>query len=320
MERNKRNLLVLGALLIILLIVALASLSFGAVAISPDILSLRLSRIILGIVVGASLAAAGCILQGLLRNPLAEPYVLGISSGAGLGAVIAISLGITSVSLGISSLPFLSFIGAVLTMLLVYNLARTGGHIPVQSLILAGIIVGSLFSSILLFLISISENQMVHDAIWWLLGNLQIYDVKLLILVCIISIIGIIIAAFFSRELNVIALGEEEAIHLGIDIETLKRILFVVASLLTAAGISACGIIGFVGLIIPHTMRLIVGPDHRILIPASALSGGIFLVICDTFARTIILPAEIPIGAITALIGGPFFIYLLRTKRKLGFK
>ncbi len=321
LERTKRkNLFILLVLSVALIAFALLSLSIGAAAISPDILSLRLSRIILGIVVGASLAVAGCIFQGLLRNPLAEPYVLGISSGAGLGAVIAISFGISGSIFGINSLPFISFIGAIVTILIVYNIAKMGGRIPVQSIILAGIIVGSVFASILLFLISISQNQMVHDAIWWLLGNLQIYDLKLLVVVSIISIIGIMIAIIFSRELNIIALGEDEAIHLGINTEVLKKILFIIASLITAAGVSACGIIGFVGLIIPHTMRLIVGPDHRILIPASALLGGIFLVICDTFARTVILPAEIPIGAITALIGGPFFIFLLRTKRRIGFR
>lgn len=329
METKKRNLSIILILLLILIAAFFIALSFGAVLISPftifkgsnlEILSLRLSRIALGMVVGASLAVAGCMLQGLLRNPLAEPYVLGISSGAGLGAVIAIVLGISGMFFGISLLPFIAFIGAALTMILVYNLAKMGEKIPVQGLILAGVIVGSVFSSILLFLISLSQNQLVHDAIWWLLGNLQIYDIKLLILVSVISIIGIAIALFFSRELNAIALGEEEALHLGIDIERLKKMLFIVASLITAAGVSACGIIGFVGLIIPHTMRLITGPDHRILIPASALCGAIFLVICDTFARVVLLPAEIPIGAITALIGGPFFIILLRTKRKMVFK
>lgn len=326
---KRKRLFALLTLLALLVAVSFISLSIGAVFISPfsifkklnlDILSLRLSRIVLGIVVGASLSVAGCILQGLLRNPLAEPYLLGISSGAGLGAVIAIVMGMGGTYFGINSLPFISFIGTILTMILVYNLAKIGGRIPVQSLILAGVIVGSVFSSILLFLISLSQNQMVHDAIWWLLGNLQIYDMKLLILVGLISIIGIIIASFFSRELNIIALGEDEAIHLGINIEALKKILFIVASLITAASVSACGIIGFVGLIIPHMMRLIIGPDHRILIPSSALLGGIFLVLCDTLARTIILPAEIPIGAITALIGGPFFIFLLRTKRKITFR
>ncbi len=316
----KKNILTLVVLLVLLVISIAVALSLGATSLTKDILTLRLSRIILGIVVGASLSVAGCILQGLLRNPLAEPYVLGISSGAGLGAVLAIFCGAGASVLGLYSLPLISFIGAILTMFLVYNLARMGGRIPVQGLILAGIIVGSVFSSILLFLISVSENQMVHDAIWWLLGNLQIYDLRLLALVSIISIIGIGIALFFSRELNIISLGEEEAMHLGIDVELLKKILLVVASLITAASVSSCGIIGFVGLIIPHTMRLVVGPDHRILIPASALLGAIFLVVCDTLARTLILPAEIPIGAITALIGGPFFIMLLRTKRKVGFK
>jgi iron complex transport system permease protein len=305
------------------------ALSLGAVSVSPldilrgldnDVLTLRLSRIILGAVVGAALSVAGCVLQGLLRNPLAEPYVLGISGGAGLGAVIAIALGAGGTFLGIAYLPVSAFIGAIITMALVYSLAKMGGKIPVQGLVLAGIIVGSVFSSILLFLVSLSQEQAARDAIWWLLGNLQVYDTRLLAVVSAISVAGIIAAMFFSRELNIISLGEEEAAHMGVNIEALKKMLFAVAGLITASSVSASGIIGFVGLIVPHILRLWLGPDHRALIPASALFGASFLVICDTFARTVMPPAEIPIGAVTAVIGGPFFIFLLRTRRRIAFK
>jgi len=319
----------LSELLLILIVTTLLCLSIGAITVSPfnllshlnhEILKLRLARIFLGIVAGASLSVAGCVLQGLLRNPLADPYVLGISSGAGLGAVIAIVTGAASASFGVNSLPFYSFVGAAVTMFLVYNLAKSGGRIPVQSLVLSGVIVGAVFSSVLLFLISVTQNELARDALWWLLGNLQIYDTKLLVITGILSLAGISAAQFYSRELNIISMGEEEATHLGINIEALKGILFLIASLMTASCVASCGMIGFVGLIIPHIMRFIIGPDHRFLIPASALSGAIFLVVCDTVARTVLLPAEIPIGAITAIIGGPFFIYLLRTTRKITFK
>ena len=329
MGNKKSSLLFLAILFFLLLITIVVSLSVGAITVwpfdllkelNPELLKLRLARVILGVIVGASLSVAGCILQGLLRNPLAEPYSLGISSGAGLGGVIAIVSGGTNLALGIHSLPLFAFIGAVATMALVYNLARIGGRIPIQSLILAGVIVGAVFSSILLFLISFTQNELARDALWWLLGNLQIYDMKLLIVASALSLSGIIAAQFFARELNIISLGEEEAIHLGINIETVKKILFVAASLITASSVASCGMIGFVGLIIPHLMRFMIGPDHRSLIPGSALLGAIFLVICDTFARTVLLPAEIPIGAITAIIGGPFFIYLMRSTRKMVFK
>jgi len=271
---------------------------------------LRVSRVALGVVVGASLSVNGAVFQGLLRNPLAEPYILGVSSGAGLGAVIAISLGLNSV------VPLISFLGALVTIILVYNLAKTKGKIPIRTLILSGVIVGAIFSSILMFLVSISQNQKIHDIVWWLLGNLQIYHFKLLISVSVISISAILISAFFARELNAIAIGEEEALNLGVRVELIKKILFTVASLATAACVSSCGIIGFVGLIIPHALRLVVGSDYRILIPSCALLGASFLIVSDLLCRVIILPAEIPVGVITVLVGGPLFICLLRRKSR----
>lgn len=291
----------------------------GAVFIAPlefikreraALITLRLSRVTLGIVAGASLSVCGAVFQGLLRNPLAEPYILGVSSGAGLGAVIAILLGLHNI------LPLVAFLGAMVTVVLVYNLARTQGRVPIRSLILAGVIVGAVFSSILMFLVSISQSQRIHNIVWWLLGNLQIFDARLLITVSVSAAAGILISGIFSRELNAIAIGEEQALNLGIDVELVKKILFVVTSLVTAACVSSCGIIGFVGLIVPHTLRLVVGSDYRILIPSVALAGASFLIICDLFCRTIILPAEVPVGVITALVGGPLFIYLLRKKSR----
>ena len=317
---------VIIVLIILSLIVIPISIFVGMVWVSPidlidarclDIIRLRSLRVILGFVCGASLSVAGCVLQGLLRNPLAEPYVLGVSSGAALGAVSCIALGLSGGWFGLGLLPLTAFLGAILTMILVYNLAKTDGQIPVPSLLLSGVIVGAVFASILMFIIYTSKSQALHSIIWWLLGNLEIFDINLLIMVGVIASICIGACYLFWRDLNIISLGEEPATHLGIEVQNLKRVLFILASLLTAACVSACGLIGFVGLIVPHTMRLIVGPNHRVLIPSSALAGGLFLMVSDLFARTIFPPAGVPIGVITAIIGGPFFIFLLRRKGKV---
>jgi len=293
---------------------------FELEGINAEIYKMRWFRIALAIFAGAGLSVAGCILQAVVRNPLAEPYLLGISSGAGLGAVLSIVLGLDIALFGIEIFPLFSFIGAILTILLVYSLAKSGGRLPIQTLILAGIIVSAVFSSMLMFLVSANEAAKLHGIMWWLLGNLQLFDARLFVFVCALFMAGLVIAGFLSKELNIILLGEEEAMHLGINVERTKLILLFAASLITASVVSTCGIIGFVGLIVPHAMRMIVGPDHRKLIPASILGGGILLVVCDMVARVIIMPDEVPIGVITALVGGPFFIALLRKKKKIYFK
>jgi iron complex transport system permease protein len=251
-------------------------------------------------------------LQAILRNPLAEPYLLGTSSGGGLGAVIGIILG-----LPVALLPLSAFITALLSVFLVYILAREGGKVAVQSLILSGVIVGMAVSGIVVFLVAISNNIAVHGMMWWLLGSLQVYDLNLLGVVGAIVIISIGVIYFFSQDLNAMSLGEEEALHLGIDVEKIKKIMLVVTALATGALVSVSGMIGFVGLIVPHIMRLVVGPNHKILIPATCLAGAAFLVLCDTLARTLMPPIEIPIGMITSLIGTPVFIILLKRKQQV---
>jgi len=276
------------------------------------ILFLRLTRIVLAIFAGAGLGVCGVVLQAILKNPLAEPYLLGVSSGAGLGAVMAITLGVSG-----AYLPFIAFLGAVLTIILVYNLAREGNKIPVQSLILSGVIVAIALSGIIVFLISVSGDEALHGVMWWLLGSLQVYDFRLLAIVSGIVTLGIVAIFTLSHDLNAISIGEEEAIHLGINTETLKKILFLTTSLITGAIVSITGIIGFVGLIIPHMMRLVVGPNHRALIPATCLAAAAFLILCDTFSRSLLPPVEIPIGVVTAIIGAPVFIIILKQKQKL---
>ncbi|MCX5701527.1 MAG: iron ABC transporter permease [Candidatus Omnitrophica bacterium] len=308
---------------LLFLAIVLIAISLGPVKLSlrelffgqySNILRLRITRVILGLVAGAGLAVAGVIFQGILRNPLAEPYVLGVSSGAGLGAALALFF-----NLSMELLPLTAFLGAVLTMFIVYNLAKLNGKVSTQGLILSGVIVGAVFASLLLFFVSISTNEAMHGITWWLLGSLQVFDIKLLIAVSIMILTGICIAIYFARDLNAISLGEEEALHLGINVDAVKKILFIIASLISGSIVCVCGIIGFVGLIIPHAVRLICGSDHRLVLPVSAISGGAFLILADTISRTLMPPVEVPIGVITAFIGGTVFIFLLRKKQKAPF-
>lgn len=278
---------------------------------NQQILYLRIFRALTAIVVGSGLAVSGIALQAILRNPLAEPYLLGTSSGAGLGAIISIIVGISRIYL-----PLAAFLGAIVSVLLVYNLARQNNKIREQSLILSGVIISVAFSALIVFLVSISGNETLHGLTWWLWGSLQTYDFKLLLMVSSITIAGIAVIYIFSQDLNAISIGEEEAIHLGINAETVKKIVILTTSLITASLVCICGIIGFVGLMVPHMMRMVVGPNHKILIPTTCLAAAIFMIICDLLSRTILPPLEIPIGVITALLGTPTFIFLLKRKLK----
>lgn len=276
------------------------------------ILYLRLARILAAILAGAGLAVSGIALQAILRNSLAEPYILGTSSGAGLGAVLAIIIGISA-----SFLALAAFTGAILSMILVYNLAREGNRIGAESLILSGVIVSIALSAIIVFLISLSSNEALHGMMWWLWGNLEVYDLTHLFITALIVIPGIITIYILAQDLNAISIGEEEAVHLGIDTEMIKKILFVVTSLITASLVSICGIIGFVGLIVPHMMRFVSGPNHKALIPIACIAAAIFMIICDIFSRTLLAPLEIPIGVITAIVGASVFIILLKQKQRV---
>ncbi|MBU1006713.1 MAG: iron ABC transporter permease [Candidatus Omnitrophica bacterium] len=280
-----------------------------------EIIKLRFYRVILAIAVGSGLSVAGVILQSVLRNPLSEPYVLGVSSGAGLGAVI----GLIFLS-GMISVSLLAFAGGVLTIILVYNLARTGNKLSTENMIISGVVVNALFSSLLMFLISSSGNAKSHSVIWWLLGNLQIFNFTQLVTVVCVICAGILVAIVFAKELNALSLGEEEALHLGVNIERIKKILLLISALITSVAVSVCGIIGFVGLMVPHLTRRIIGPDHRILIIGSAVTGAAFLLLCDIVSRTVMVPQGLPVGVITAFVGVPFFVCILRKTRKAYFQ
>jgi iron complex transport system permease protein len=319
--RAKGNWGVFGLLLAALVAACAASLFAGAVRVpvaemlDSVIVELRVARFLMAIVAGAGLSVSGVIFQALFRNPLAEPYVLGVSSGAGLGAAVAILVNLAALSMW--TIPAVAFAGALGTIFLVYGLARDrSGAAPVHTLLLSGVMVNAVFGSLLMFLVSLSTSDKLHNVIWWLLGSLQILDWTLLPAPAIVVACGVAVTAVLSRDLNVITLGEEPAAHLGLNVERTKRLFLLLASLMTGATVAACGLIGFVGLIVPHSVRLVIGPDHRRLVPASALAGATFLVLADSFARTVMAPTEIPIGVVTALLGGPFFFFLLRRKKR----
>jgi iron complex transport system permease protein len=276
------------------------------------ILSVRLPRILLAGLVGAALAVAGCSFQALLRNPLADPYILGVSSGSALGAVSAIIAGLSTASFG---MPLASFSGAIVTVMLVFHVGRVGWGLHTNTLLLAGVIISAFFSAIIMFLISVAQNDDLSKIVFWLMGDFSFSNYRFILIILPYVLAGIGVLYSCARGFNLMVMGEETAIQLGIDVERLKKVAYVFASLITAAAVSVCGLIGFVGLIIPHAVRILFGPDHRLLIPASALVGASFLICSDTIARTIAAPTELPVGAVTATFGAPFFIYLLKRRR-----
>jgi iron complex transport system permease protein len=282
------------------------------------VLEIRLPRVILAGLVGAALAIAGATYQGLFRNPLADPYLIGVAQGASLGAVIGFLLPATLPFLGLGIVPLFAFIGAMVSTVIVYAVSRTGKTLPVTTLILAGVALGALLGAIVSYLI-ISSGENIHGIVFWLMGSFSLVqwtDVKL-VLPCVITGSGVIL--LYARPLNIMQLDEEQAQQLGINVERLKLVLLAAATLITAAAVSFVGIIGFIGIIIPHAVRLIWGADYRFLLPLSVLTGAIFLILADLVARTVQAPAEIPIGVITAVCGAPFFLYLLRRRKKIIF-
>jgi len=278
---------------------------------------IRIPRLILGMVVGAALSSAGVILQGMFRNPLVEPYTLGISGGAAAAVGLVIVAGLSGTLTQI--IPLAGFAGAIGAAILVYFIASSGGRLTIPTLLLTGVIVSFLSSSLIMLLMSLAKGEELHGIMFWIMGNLQETNLSFIITVSLIILTGIFISFLFARDLNALVLGEEEATHLGIEVERTKKILFILASLLTGVAVSASGVIGFVGLMIPHLIRGVVDADHRFLLPASALLGASFLVGADLIARTIISPRELPVGVITGIIGGIIFIYIIR-KRKVEFR
>ncbi|MHC4720626.1 MAG: FecCD family ABC transporter permease, partial [Planctomycetota bacterium] len=290
------------------------------VNIDYEIFLIRLQRVILAALVGAALACSGVVLQAILRNPLADPYILGISSGAGLGAIIAILSGLSWTFWGGSPIAVFAFAGALLTVWLVWLIGRFAGKTQVTSLLLAGVVVNAFFSAVIMFLTSIAGSEHLRSTIYWLMGSITEKG-SFVLSVSAVCILGGISGLFtIGHRLNALTLGEEEAQGLGVDIGKTKVIAFGLAAFITAIAVSLSGLIGFVGLIVPHGVRLVFGPDHRQLLPLSALIGSAFLVCADTLARTIFGQEQLPVGVITAIAGGPFFLILLaKYSRKVGW-
>lgn len=274
------------------------------------VIELRLPRIGLALVAGGGLALAGAIFQAVLRNPLAEPYVLGVAGGAAVGAVAAVVFGLAAIPGAVQAAALAGAIGA---MLLVLRIALgVGRSLDTRVLLLAGVVAGAFFNAVILLLLLLADVESFRSAVFWMMGSLSGATWRTTLLLTALVIPAVVVLLALARALNLLAIGEETALFLGTRVERVKLIAYFLASLLVAAAVSACGVIGFIGLIVPHAIRLAWGSDHRLLLPASVLGGGVFLLLADTAARSVAAPAELPVGVITALVGVPIFVLLLR--------
>lgn len=277
---------------------------------------IRIPRILLAAITGAALAVAGAAFQAILRNDLAAPITLGVSGGAALGAVIAIRSGLAISFMGFSTVPLAAFIGALGAISLVFGFVRIrNGELQTSYLLLAGVTVNLFFASLVMLVQYLSDITQSFQIVRWLMGGLDITDYKTVLSICPLVFTGIAILLYMARDLNLISTGMESALSRGVDVSRVQLTGLIAASLCTGAVVAVSGPIGFVGLVVPHIVRLLLGPDHRLVLPASVFLGASFLIICDTFARTIIAPTEIPVGVITAMLGGPFFFWLLKRHR-----
>jgi iron complex transport system permease protein len=330
---GRRLVLALGVLGVLLLAVAVVALFVGSAGLSPRAvaralagragpdsveaivtLQLRLPRVLAAALAGGGLAVAGVAFQGLTRNPLAEPSILGVSSGAAFGVVLAQILGLGLSALDALGVATFAFAGALLAAAVVYAIAAVPGGLSIQTLLLGGVIVGIFFTSAITVLISIVDFNRLGGVIHWLLGNLAPIPAGALGLFAVLALGGVGMVLRHARELNLLALGEEAAVQLGVDAESLKRRIFLAAALLTGTVVAFTGPIGFVGLVVPHALRGLLGQDNRLLVPTALLAGAIFLLAADTLARNLVSPAELSVGVITSFCGAPFFVYLLRTR------
>lgn len=327
MENHSKNVIYLILVFIFLLLVIFITPFIGSQSLdyrnvlafvggteSPDatiFFRIRLPRILLAVLTGASLSLAGVVFQALLRNPLATPYTLGISSGGALGAVLMIKLGLTFTVLGFSTIQSAAFAGSLLTIVLVYLLARRAGRISIYTMILAGVTVSYFFSAMILMLHFLADFTETHQMIRWMMGGLDVVDYALVVRSLPVLLFAYVVLFLHARMFNIISTSEESALSKGVSVSRVQKITFTLASLITGLVVAISGPIGFVGLIVPHFLRMIIGVDHRYLMLACLFFGGAFLALCDTLARTILAPIDIPVGIITAILGGPFFLWLL---------
>ncbi|WP_425348594.1 FecCD family ABC transporter permease [Pararhizobium arenae] len=288
------------------------------------IFDIRLPRAVLGLLVGAALAVSGAVMQGLFRNPLADPGLVGVSAGASLGAVLVIVLGSATfgplfAAFGFYALPIAAFLGGLATTFLLYRIATRSGHTSVATMLLAGIAIAALAGAITGVMIFVADDQQLRDLTFWGLGSLAGASWPKILAAAPIILLSLAVVPFLARGLNALTLGEAAAFHMGVPVQRLKNVAIVSVAAATGASVAVSGGIGFVGIVVPHVLRLVIGPDHRFLLPASALLGGILLIFADMIARTIVPPAELPIGIITAFAGAPFFLWiLLRGRSHMG--
>lgn len=294
-------------------------LSFMSGMSTPDgtiFFHIRLPRILLAVLTGASLSLAGVVFQALLRNPLATPYTLGVSSGGALGAVLMIKLGVDISLLGFSTIQTAAFIGSLVTVLLVYFLASRTGRVSIQTMILAGVTVSYFFAALILLIHFFADFTETRQMIRWMMGGLDVVNYRVVLRSLPVLLVSYLVLFFHARMLNIVSTSRETALSKGVPVQRVQLVSFVFASLVTGIVVAVSGPIGFVGLVVPHLLRLMIGVDHRYLIPASLFFGGAFLALCDTLARTLLAPIDIPVGIITAILGGPFFLWLLVSKTK----
>lgn len=282
---------------------------------STILVHVRLPRVLLSFMVGGTLAAVGVALQALLRNPLADPYVLGVSSGAAFGVALALLFGLGTTLLAISTLPLFAFAGGLGALIILYRIAVVYGRLPVHTLLLAGVILNAVFSALIMFATSLMDPARSLGMLSWMMGALSSPRYGALFILAGYLAFGGVLLVRHTHHLNLLTLGEDTARTLGIEVERTKKTIFLVSALLTGAVVSMSGMIGFIGMLVPHAVRMVLGADHRLLLTSSILVGGVFLMIADTLARTAFAPDELPVGVVTALLGGPCFLYLLMKRR-----
>ena len=280
----------------------------------------RLPRVLLASVVGGSLGAVGTAFQALLRNPLASPHILGVSGGAAVAGVAALILGAQATLLGTAAVPLAAFAGALASTFLIHNLARVGGRVHPFSLLLVGVVFNAVCAAVIMLVNALGDFYQSHGVLFWIMGNLSTQSYGLVGTTALYALAGSAWLTLHAQDLNLLSLGDEAALHLGVDVRRATNAVFFGAALMVGAAVAVSGMIGFVGLIVPHVLRLLLGSDHRVLLPASIVGGAIFLVWADTLARTMLGTTEIPVGVVTAILGGPVFVWLLRRESRRVFQ
>ena len=319
MKSTHANPWVMAGLTLLLLVAMAGSCLFGAVDFkadeileSPIFWQLRLPRVLMSVMVGAVLSVCGAAYQSIFRNPLTDPYVLGVSSGASLGAAVAILLGLEAFLWGVGGM---ALVAALLTVVLIYRIASIGNRMHTTTLLLTGVCLTLLISALISFLMVMNQEKM-DTIIFWTMGSFGSASWADVAVLAPIAVMGIAVVLWYGRDLNLLLAGSEAAQSMGVEVERVKRVLLIATTLMVAFAVSTCGVIGFVGLIVPHAVRLVTGPDNRKVVPYAMLCGALFVLVCDTLARTLLRPAELPVGSLTSMVGAPLFIYLLYKNKK----